>query len=553
MISKQAFLYLILVLLGSQFLFSTSCGQQKGSINLLIQDTTIYSRTNFTNLKLDQVKFAEQLDSAFLDSNICKEIISFYDRRNNQLAWFTENGISEAAFNFRSLVDLFKLQFGDSTIKLDLLDQVYEKLSLDSNFFFKHPDEINHVEFFLTKSFFEYAHKVYFGINKSPKDLEWYIPRKKKNYGQLLESIVKKDKDFSKYEPINPFYQDLKAKLIYLNSIFLQLEELNKEIQTLQFNNLTVDSLPEPIVKYLKLLGDYSFNKYDCPLFQTSIQNYQRRHGINTSGQLDSFTMALLKIPPDQILKKIIVNMERLRWLSDTIPDRLILVNIPDYKLFVFDSSKYQWEMNVVVGKNIHATNIFAGNMQYIVFNPYWVVPTSIIKNEILPSLKKDLNYISRNEMEVLQGDKIINANRINWSRYKDRTPFTIRQKPGSKNALGKIKFIFPNNFNIYLHDTPAKSLFKEQRRGFSHGCIRLEEPFKLAEYLLSYNRNYTSNEIKKLYASSKETWVVLPKPIPVLICYFTSWVDINGNLNFREDIYNHDLKLEHEIFGETR
>ena len=544
----QVFLSLVFILFTSHFLVYTSC-VHKHNKKFLIQDTTLYSPTKFTDLTIDRSKFVTYLEKFNIDSNICEDILSFYERRENQFAWFTENGISEAAVNFSNLVDLYKLQLGDSTIKLDLLDQIYEKLNHDSNYFYKHPEEIYNVEFFLTTSFFNYAHKAYSGIYKNPKDLEWYIPRRKKNYDHLLESIVKKDKDFSKYEPINPFYQSLRTKLIYLKSIFPQLTELHEEIKSLQFSNLPVDSIPKSIINYLKLLDEYSYDQYDCPLFSNYIQSYQKHHGINGSGQLDSITLSTLQISPDDILKKIIINMERMRWLTDTIPNRFILVNIPDYKLFVFDSSKYQWEMKVVVGKSIHATNIFAGNMEYLVFSPYWNIPPSIIKNEILPSLKKDQNYINRNEMEVLSGNEVLNSRSINWKKYKDNVPFTIRQKPGPKNALGKIKFIFPNNFNIYLHDTPAKSLFTEQKRGFSHGCVRLAEPLKLAEYLLSYN----SSELKKIYNSDKEMKVILPHPISVLICYFTAWVDINGNLNTREDLYRHDEKLEREIFGKVK
>jgi murein L,D-transpeptidase YcbB/YkuD len=188
----------------------------------------------------------------------------------------------------------------------------------------------------------------------------------------------------------------------------------------------------------------------------------------------------------------------------------------------------------VVVGKEGHNTVIFTGNLKYIVFSPYWNVPTSIVRNEVLPGMKRNKNYIASHNMEI--------------TGYSGNLPI-VRQKPGPKNSLGRVKFLFPNSYNIYLHDTPSKSLFSENSRAFSHGCIRLGEPAKLAQFLLRKDSSWTDEKIQKAINSGKEQYVTLKNPVPVYIGYFTAFVDRKGRLNFRDDIYGHDERMGKMMF----
>jgi murein L,D-transpeptidase YcbB/YkuD len=190
--------------------------------------------------------------------------------------------------------------------------------------------------------------------------------------------------------------------------------------------------------------------------------------------------------------------------------------------------------MNIVVGKEANRTVIFSDELEYIVFSPYWNVPRSIVRNEIVPAMNRSSSYIDRNNMEI--------------TGTSDGLPI-VRQKPGAGNALGKVKFIFPNRYNIYFHDTPAKTLFSKESRAFSHGCVRVQEPFTLAQYLLRNNKAWTESKIKTAMNSQKEDWVKLDKPLPVYLLYLTSWVDKDGVLNFRDDIYGHDKKLGDRLF----
>jgi murein L,D-transpeptidase YcbB/YkuD len=218
--------------------------------------------------------------------------------------------------------------------------------------------------------------------------------------------------------------------------------------------------------------------------------------------------------------------MERCRWISNGLSSsrEFIVINIPSYQLTFYKDKNPILVSNVVVGKVLNETVIFSGMMSSIVFCPYWNVPSSILKKEILPAIRRNKNYLSSHKMEWHDGG--------------------VRQKPGPNNSLGLIKFLFPNDNNIYLHDTPSKSLFKEENRAFSHGCIRLENPAELAKIILKKDPNWTPEKIDVAMHTYIESWYSLKEKIPVYIGYFTAWVDGNGKINFYKDIYQNDKKL---------
>jgi murein L,D-transpeptidase YcbB/YkuD len=282
----------------------------------------------------------------------------------------------------------------------------------------------------------------------------------------------------------------------------------------------------------LYLFGDIASdsisNLYDTNL-ENAVKSYQERFGMSPDGVIGSRFISSMNMPLSYYIRKIIVNMERMRWIPTNISRHFLLINIPSFSLYAYNDDTVTFRMNVVVGKNVHKTVLFSGNIQYIVFSPYWNVPPSIMKAEVLPAIKRDPGYLKRNNME--------------WNGN------SIRQKPGPKNSLGLVKFLFPNSYNIYLHDSPAKSLFNEPTRAFSHGCIRLAEPAKLADYLLKDDPKWNEKTIDKAMHAGKEKYITLKQTMPVYIGYFTAYVDNNGRLNFRDDVYNRDKALEKMIF----
>jgi murein L,D-transpeptidase YcbB/YkuD len=282
------------------------------------------------------------------------------------------------------------------------------------------------------------------------------------------------------------------------------------------------------IRKRLLATGELSLDSgsalYDEAL-EAAVKNFQKNHGLNEDGVAGPGVIREMNVPVRERIEQIIVNMERCRWLPNQTEEEYVVVNIPQFKVFAFEKDSMVFSSNVVVGKETNKTVIFKGDMKYVVFSPYWNVPESIMKKEIIPAIRRNPQYLERNNME--------------WNDGK------IRQKPGKDNALGKVKFLFPNVYNIYLHDTPSKHLFKEEKRAFSHGCIRVADPKNLAVYLLRHQKEWTEAAITVAMESGKELFVPLRKPIPVYIVYFTAFVDQQGKINFRKDVYQRDQALK--------
>jgi murein L,D-transpeptidase YcbB/YkuD len=264
---------------------------------------------------------------------------------------------------------------------------------------------------------------------------------------------------------------------------------------------------------------------------EEAVKKYQLRYGMKEDGVAGPALLREMNTPLSVRIQQIVVNMERARWIgSDPVGEHLV-VNIPQFQLMVYDErDSLSWSCRVVVGKEANKTAIFQGNLKYIVFSPYWNVPSSILNKEILPAIRRNPNYLRAHNME--------------WNGKG------VRQKPGGNNSLGRVKFLFPNSFSMYLHDTPSKSLFQEDRRAFSHGCIRVSEPRRLALHLLRNEPEWTEEKVDAAMNSEREQYVTVRKPLPVTIVYFTAWVDGQGRINFRDDIYKRDARLMDMIFS---
>jgi L,D-transpeptidase YcbB len=241
------------------------------------------------------------------------------------------------------------------------------------------------------------------------------------------------------------------------------------------------------------------------------------------------------------------VNMERCRWLlKGELPDHYIIVNIADYYLRIYKNDKEVYKTKVVVGATNKETPSFHSKMTAIEFNPHWSVPLSISHDEILPRLKTDPDFITRNNMELMLGDSVVNI--TDFSTYtKKNFPFTIRQKPGVDNSLGVVKFIFPNRYSVYFHDTPSKSLFEKDIRAFSHGCVRVHKPLDLANFILA-DEGFTPKQISEIVKSGKNTVIGLKKRIPVIITYWTCGIDAKNQVYFFKDIYGRDKLILKEL-----
>jgi murein L,D-transpeptidase YcbB/YkuD len=310
-------------------------------------------------------------------------------------------------------------------------------------------------------------------------------------------------------------------------------------------------------VKLLRLLGDLpadanvTGDDASQEAIVSAIKSFQQRHGLKPDGRLGTQTLKQLNTPLSNRVEQLRLTLERWRWVPQQFPQPPVVVNIPEFRLRTFDDSgKLVLSMNVVVGKAVrHETPVFEKDMRYVVFRPYWNVPPSIQRSEIVPAIKRNPNYVTNQNYEVVtQSGQLVSSGAVSNEVLEElRTgKLGVRQKPGPKNALGLVKLMFPNEYHVYLHSTPAQQLFGESRRDFSHGCIRVEKPDELAAWALKNNPGWTLERVRSAMQSGEDNVQVdLPKPIPVLILYGTAVVDEQGIVHFFDDLYGHDASLK--------
>jgi murein L,D-transpeptidase YcbB/YkuD len=290
---------------------------------------------------------------------------------------------------------------------------------------------------------------------------------------------------------------------------------------------------------------DGTGDTYDTGMME-SVKLFQARNGLQPDGILDIATIDALNNSPQDLVRQVSVNMERLRWLPDTTLKEVILVNIANFSMDYIRKTDTLLHSNAIVGKTYRKTPVFNAPMSYLVFSPTWTVPSTILKNDVLPSVRKDINYLATKKMRILDySGREISPTDINWKSVDSQNfKYMIRQDPGKENALGRVKFMFPNKHNVYIHDTPSRMLFYKEDRALSSGCIRIQQPFELAKLLLEDQPLWTDDLIKEALAGNKEQSVSLTRKIPVVIIYLTFWTNSKGEAQVRKDIYSRDQEL---------
>jgi murein L,D-transpeptidase YcbB/YkuD len=374
---------------------------------------------------------------------------------------------------------------------------------------------------------------------------------------QRVLSDLKKQNDPNKFlnsfEPRNVHYQSLKKMLKVYTEVIDEGIDWPVINQGVAMKPGTGDPRIPDIRRILSITGDFEWDdtgsmSYDQNL-AIAVRRFQERHGLESKGVIGKQTIVTMNVPPLERQRQIMLNMERWRWMPDSLGDEHFLVNIAGFELQHWQSSIIVDRMNVVVGAVATQTPEFSGAMQYIELNPYWTVPYSIATKEMLPKLQANpMQYAG--EFDVFAGGKLTDWQSIDWTSYGGTRsfPFTFRQRPGLTNALGKVKFMLPNKFNIYLHDTPAKEKFANVTRAFSHGCIRLSRPVDLA-YSLLERTGMDRAAIDGVWTGGENTRVDLPQSIPVHVIYATAFSSENG-IEFRTDVYGRDRKLYSALFG---
>ena len=464
-----------------------------------------------------------------------KDLLKFYSGRNFTYAWFDENGLIEQAGNLFNKIENISEE-GINT-QLYYEEDLHKMLDNDSSLSFTEKANIS-VELMLTAQYFFYAQKIWTGISdKALREIDWGLPRKKLSYEAILDSLLEAPSStFMKNEPVFRQYGLLKENLkkyraIQAGSRWKQIKADKKSYRSGDSSKVITD-----IREHLFLVGDLASNNgspvYDQEL-EEGIKKFQQRYGLTEDGVIGKSFIEELNYPLEKRIEQLIVNMERCRWLPLALRKDYIVVNIPEFSFHAFENDTLAWSMKVVVGTELNKTAVFSGMMNNVVFSPYWNVPSGILAKEVLPAIRRNSNYLEKNHME--------------WNGK------SVRQKPGPWNALGKVKFLFPNSHSIYLHDTPSKSLFSRDQRAFSHGCIRVEDPRRLAIYVLRHQPEWTEEKIDEAMNAEKEKYVKINQPIPVIITYLTAWVNPKGQLNFRKDIYKRDSRLAKMIIENSK
>ena len=503
------------------------------------RDRGINSTNSYSDLFFDSTELESFITQKKLDDSIARRMRSFYNTRNYEFAWFSSNGLTEQARGFWNLHDYVTAYEVDSSLKDKKLQKRMDNLITEDELSVSASDKsFMNTELTLTEHFIKYMLNNYEKGYVKRKEMERFIPRKKEDPLALADSLVtKKHKDDKYFEDVNESYKSLKDQLakyleIAKNGGWPQVTSVKKSLKKGR-------SSPEIAVikKILLATGDLTVadtSQIFSDTLELAVKNFQERHGYKPSGIISDSIIKEMNVPVVKRIQQILMNMDRTRWLASEPKGNLIVVNIPEFVLHLYEGKQKVFDIDVVVGKEGHNTMMFNGDLNQVVFSPYWNVPTSIVTKELLPSMAKNRNYLASQNMEI--------------TGEEDGVP-VIRQLPGAKNALGKVKFLFPNSFNIYLHDTPSKSLFEKDKRAYSHGCIRVKEPEKLANYILRNQPEWTPEKIREAMNSGDEKFVKVKDPIPVVITYYTAWVDEQGRLNFRGDIYGHDANLAGKMF----
>ena len=301
----------------------------------------------------------------------------------------------------------------------------------------------------------------------------------------------------------------------------------------------------------LLLTGDLSevvttdASAFDARL-RRAVARFQERHGLAIDGVVGSATRSAMNVPVEERIEQIRVNLERWRWLPRDLGDPHIIVNIADFWLRVVDQDRTVLQMRVVVGLPYRQTPVFSDEITYLVFNPYWYVPRSIAVKDKLPDFRRNPALVSQLGFEVFEGwgadARKVDPATLNWDRLSaSNFPYRFRQRPGPLNALGQVKFMFPNSYDVYLHDTPSRELFNHTQRSFSSGCIRVEYPVDLATFLLRSNEGWTEERVESAMKASRERAVVLNRKVPVHLLYWTAWMEGSEAIHFRRDVYDRD------------
>jgi murein L,D-transpeptidase YcbB/YkuD len=484
-------------------------------------------------------------------------VLRFYEHRDFHAAWCSGRGPRDEAFQLAVALgraadeglELEDVQAGTLRTRVE---------SVESGVLGPRPDPraVADLDLLLTRSFFKHAAHLSTGLlDPARLPADWHVhPRRIDLVRELERALASHDIEggLAALAPRQDGYVLLRGLLRHYREIAaagswpevpagaaLRVGSAGGRVRLLRAR--------------LAVAGDLDSSQVSSAAFDArlaaAVKRFQVRHGLDTTGVVGPRDIAELNVPVRARVRQIEVNLERWRWLPDTLGERHLLVNIPSFTLEAREQGRTVLGMRVVVGRELSRTPMFSDSITYLVFNPVWEVPPDIAAGEVLPSIQRDPQYLAKNHLRVFRGRgrdaREVDAASVNWQKV---TPvsfrFSVKQDPGPQNAVGHVKFMCPNQYAVYLHDTPAGHLFGETERDLSHGCVRVERPLELAQYLLRGKKGWDSLRVALAFDTLKNQAVILPHPVPVHILYWTAWVDARGRAQFRRDVYGLDSVL---------
>lgn len=450
-----------------------------------------------------------------------------------------DEGLRPEDYHYETVMSLFQQAFGDPASTS--------------------PDAASDCDLLLTNAFFVYGTHMLSG-RVDPRDLfrHWSLDERGLDLSSVLEEVVQgRDlrEALAALRPHDPAYVFLLAAL----SRYRAIEEAGgwRQVAMAEKRLERGDRSPavDALRRRLQITGEFresggssAPDLFDAALDQ-AVRSFQARHGLAVDGIVGRRTLAELNVPVKARLRQIALNLERLRWLPETLGDRYLLLNIADFSLTAWEGGKKRMEMKAIVGRTQRQTPLLSSTIDTVILNPPWNVPHSIAAKDLLPAIRKDPGMLVKKGFRVFSGRgagaQEIDPSKIDWRRFSERNfPFRLRQDPGPANALGDMKFSFPNTESVYLHGTPARNLFMKSRRDFSSGCIRVEDPLALAEWILDGQGSWDRDALIEALAPAVTRSIPVRRPVPIHVLYSTAWAEPDGTVHFRPDIYGQDAVL---------
>ena len=535
-------------------------------INIPMQNIETNNCCNFTDevrecliSRLASLIIKNKIDSKI--KLICnpKLLLAFYLHREVKPVWVTKDGLNnKAEVLIKTIIKadhegLDSENYHQENI-LTLLTDIKFSLVSDT----PEPAKLAELDLLLTDAFFSYGFHLSEGIvDPYSNNLNWYIKKPKRKLGKIFQTVLYDDKMEGFVNALQPHHSGyLRLKLALLKYQKIKKTGCRHEVpaggklRKGDYGTRIADLRSRLIISGDLTDSTNSKQDYFDEVLKDGVRRFQARHGLKVDGIVGSKTLLALNVPVEDRIRQIRLNMERWRWLPQDLGDCHIIVNTANFKLNVIENEQTIKSIRAIVGKMERPTPVLSRKITYLELNPYWNIPHTIALNDILPCIKKNPDYLADHNIRVFENweedARELNPESIDWAEIiKKNFVYKLRQDPANSNALGQVKFVFPNKFSIYLHDTPARNLFNMTRRAFSSGCIRIEKPMELAAYLLQNNSKWSYKKLVAAVNRKKNKTILLSDPIKIYILYWTAWVDKDGIINFRDDIYGRDRRLK--------